>query len=76
MDCSDIISALKEVKHDSSANKSIRERVDRIISFIENDPELGKDKAIVEIEELLAANDIGPYLRTQIWNVVSMIESA
>ena len=75
MNCGEIVGALKELKADTSATKNVRERINRIITFLQNDPELGKDKAIVEIEEMLEGDNIEPYLRTQIWNVVSMIES-
>ncbi len=71
----DVITTLKEIKQDTAVNKSIKEKFERIILFLQKDPELGKDKALVEIEEMLAKNDIQPYLRAQIYNIVSMIES-
>ena len=71
----DVIRLLGELKKEQSMSKNIKERIDRIISHLEKDPELGKDKALTEIEELMENNNIEPYIRTQIWNIVSMIES-
>lgn len=71
----EILQSLTEMKQDQSINKSAKDRIDKIMQHLQQDPELGKDKAIVEIEEMVSANDIEPYLRAQIWNVMSMIES-
>ena len=71
----DVIRLLGELKKEQSMSKNIKERIDRIISHLEKDHELGKDKALTEIEELMENNNIEPYIRTQIWNIVSMIES-
>lgn len=71
----DAIKLLGELKKEQAISKNIKERIDRIISYLEKDPELGKDKALTEIEELMEGNNIEPYMRTQIWNIVSMIES-
>lgn len=68
------ISVLNELKCDPSVNKNIKGRIERIIACLENDIDLGKDKALVEIEEMMDANDMEPYLRTQIWNIISLIE--
>lgn len=70
-----ILTALNELMQEPAVNKSIKERIGKIISYIKGDPELGKDKAMAEIEDILAANDIESDIRAQIWNVVSLIES-
>ena len=70
----DVVTSLCELRKDPSANKNVRERIDKIISHLQQDRDLGKDKALGEIEEM-CSGDIEPYLRAQIWNVMSMIES-
>lgn len=79
MACSDkiqeIIFTLNELKDDSTVSKNIKEKIERIISFLEHDEALGVDKAINEIEEMMETNNIPSYTRTQIWNVVSLLES-
>ena len=71
----EVIETLNELKNEQGINKSVKSYIDKIISHLQSDPELGKDKALEEIEELVAANNIDPHIRSQIWNVVSMIES-
>ena len=70
-----IIVALSELKEEQGISKNVKICVERIISHIQNDAELGKDKALAEIEEMMSGNNVEQHIRTQIWNVVSMIES-
>lgn len=72
----EIISTLHELKEDSTINKNIRDRIEKVISFLESDKELGVDKAIHEIEDLMENNNLPSYTRTQIWNIVSLLESS
>jgi uncharacterized protein (UPF0147 family) len=70
-----IIYSLEELKGEPGVNKSIKSYIDKIISHLQGDPELGKDKALEEIEEMVAGNNLDPHIRSEIWNVMSMIES-
>ncbi len=71
----EIIFVLNELKEDSTINKNIKEKIEKIIVFLEEDENLGVDKALHEIEEMMENNNIPSYTRTQIWNVVSLLES-
>ena len=71
----EIVSTLNELKEDSTVNKNIKERIEKIIAFLEEDENLGVDKALLEIEEMMENNNLPPYTRTQIWNIVSLLES-
>ena len=71
----EIIFTLNELREDPTISKNIKEKVEKIISFLEQDENLGVDKAILEIEEMMENNNIPAYTRTQIWNVVSLLES-
>ena len=71
----EIIYTLNELKEDSTISKNIKEKIEKIISFLEQDEALGVDKAINEIEDMMETNNIPAYTRTQIWNVVSLLES-
>ena len=75
MSAQNLIYSLTELREDPIVNKSIKNRISKIIDFIDDDQELGKDKALLEIEEMMAKDDVKPYLRTQIWNIISMIEN-
>ena len=71
----DIIEVLKEIREEQGLHKNLKMHIDAIISHLENDPELGKDKALTEIEEMIERNAMDPHIRQQIWSVVSMLES-
>lgn len=70
-----VIDMLKEIRDEQGLHKNLKLHIDSIISNLENDPELGKDKAITEIEEMVEKNNMDPHIRQQIWSVVSMLES-
>lgn len=70
-----IIEMLKEIREEQGLHKNLKLHIDSIISHLENDPELGKDKALAEIEEMVERNNIDPHIRQQMWSVVSMLES-
>ncbi|HLC74385.1 MAG TPA: UPF0147 family protein [Candidatus Nanoarchaeia archaeon] len=71
----DVIFALKEVREEQGLNKNLKLHIDNIITFLESDPELGKDKALTEIEEMVEKNNMDPHIRQQIWSIMSMLES-
>ena len=70
-----VIGMLKEIRDEQGLHKNLKLHIDSIISNLENDPELGKDKALTEIEEMVEKNNMDPHIRQQIWSVVSMLES-
>ncbi|MFC1801655.1 UPF0147 family protein [Nanoarchaeota archaeon] len=72
----EIIFFLNELREDSTVNKNIKEKIGKVINLLENDNELGVAKALTEFEDLMEKNEIQPYTRSQIWNVVSMLEKA
>ncbi len=71
----EVIFTLNELKADSTVNKNIKGKIEKIIAFLEQDVSLGIDKALLEIEEMMENNNLPSYTRTQIWNVVSLLES-
>ncbi len=71
----EVIFTLNELKEDSTVNKNIKGKIEKIIAFLEQDVSLGIDKALLEIEEMMENNNLPSYTRTQIWNVVSLLES-
>lgn len=71
----EIIYVLNELREDTTINKNIKDKVEKIIAFLKEDENLGIDKALHEIEEMMENNNIPSYTRTQIWNVVSLLES-
>lgn len=70
----EVIDYLKEIKEDLGINKNIKNKIENVIGLLENDDGLSVAKALNEFEELMEKNEIQPYTRSQIWNVVSMLE--
>ena len=71
-----VVSSLAEIQADATVPKNVRTKIESIISTLKEDTELPikVNKALNELDEL--ANDVNlqPYTRTQIWNVMSVLE--
>jgi uncharacterized protein (UPF0147 family) len=70
-----VIETLEILKEEDGVNKSVRSHIESIISHLKGDTELGKDRAITEIEEMIEKNNMESHIRTEIYSVVSMLES-
>ena len=72
-----IIETLTELLDDLSVPKNVKTKVAHAIEALKEDSEasIRVDKAIQELDELSNDTNIQPYTRTQIWNVVSLLES-
>ena len=73
-DVSSVLEMLEEIQSDSLASKRLKEKITEIISILIDSNELKIDKAIHELEGLNGM-EIPSYNRTQLWDVVSMLES-
>ncbi|MEM4245514.1 MAG: UPF0147 family protein [Candidatus Nanoarchaeia archaeon] len=74
----DVIQLLCQIEEDYSVPKNIRCRIKTAIDVLSEDGTLPGVKASKAIEELEAASDetnLPTYTRTQIWQVVSLLES-
>ncbi len=71
-----IIEALKELSEDNTLPKNVREKVNSVIAILKdkNEHSLKIDKALHELEGLSEDSNLQAYTRTQVWNVVSMLE--
>lgn len=67
----DLLSMLIE---DSETSKSFKEKARAAITILQNNKELALDKAIQELEEL-GSHELPSYHRTQVWDVISLLES-
>ena len=70
---SDIISMLEELKGDST-NKRFKEKAEQIITLLKLDSHLALEKARFILEEV-EAFDLSSYHRTQVWDLISALES-
>lgn len=74
----DAVEALEELRDDNTVPKNIKQKIDLIISTLNEDAELSiiVNKALNELDEISDNNNIQPYTRTQLWNIVSILEAA
>ena len=71
----EIITNLRTLREEEGVNKNIKSKIDTIIAHLQGDPVLGKDKALSEIEDLIDQNNIEAHIRTEIYSIISMLES-
>ena len=71
----DAIEQLQTLSEEEDAGKALRERVNSIITLLSKDAPLALEKSLLELEELNSL-DLSSYLRTQVWDIVSLLESA
>ncbi|MBS3105840.1 UPF0147 family protein [Candidatus Woesearchaeota archaeon] len=71
-----VVSSLSEVKEDSTVPRNVRTKIESVVSTLKEGTELPikVNKALNELDQI--ANDVNlqSYTRTQIWNVMSMLE--
>lgn len=72
-----VIESLNELNDDSTVPKSLRGKLQNVIGYLgeEGDLSLRVDRALHELENLSDDNNLQSYTRTQIWNIVSMLET-
>jgi len=71
-----IIKILDELKEDVTVPKNVRIRLQEIIDSLRDDTSLSIkiNKALNDLDEIAADVNLQPYMRTQIWNVISVLE--
>jgi uncharacterized protein len=77
--CEEIIQALTNLKEDEGVPKNVRSKIDLIISDlkddkIESDLSMKVGKSLHNLDEISEDLNLPPFIRTQIWNVSSMLE--
>lgn len=73
----DIIKLLSELKGDLSVPKNIRSKIEQTVCILEGNLEVSikKNKVLNELDEVADDSNLQSYTRTQIWNVVSLLEN-
>ncbi len=76
-DISQAIEVLEEIRGDSGTSKGIRDAISKAIDELKNNSETkaGIHKALAALDELADNPNIESYARSQIWNVVSLLET-
>ena len=71
-----VITELKELMEDSSVPKNVKENIEKVIKILGEDSDLSirVNKALNGLDEIADDINMQAYTRTQIWNIVSMLE--
>ncbi len=75
-DFTSIIEALTEMQNDSSVPRNVKSGITQTIEALKQDADqsIRINKALNKLEELTEDVNMQPYTRTQIFNVVSLLE--
>ncbi|NTV24496.1 MAG: hypothetical protein HGA85_09125 [Nanoarchaeota archaeon] len=73
----DIMDLLKELSDDNTVPRNVKTKLDTVSQALgdKTDISLRVNKALSILEEISDDNNIQPYTRTQVWNIISMLES-
>jgi len=77
MSIANAIAKLNELKEDSMTPKNLKEKLQSIVVILQSDEEksIKINKALDILDAISNENNIQPYIRTQIWNIASMLEA-
>lgn len=81
MECAEelnmVMEAVGELQDDSTLPRNIKIKLDLISEILHKETELSVrvNKALDELDSISDDANIQPYTRTQIWNIVSMLET-
>lgn len=72
-----IIDALTELSGDSTVPRNVKSQLARAITVLSGDEEhrIKVSKALEELDEVIDDPNMQPYTRTQLWNIVSLLET-
>ncbi len=72
----EILEAVNNLQEDITVPRNIKEKMKALASILQEncDTPLKVDKALQELDEIADDTNLQAYTRTQIWNIVSMLE--
>lgn len=73
----DITAAIREVQEELSLPRAVRAKLEEIIQILEGpgDSRLKASKVLAELDVLADNSALPSYVRTQLWNISSMLET-
>ena len=71
-----VINRLNEIYSDSAVPRNVRVRIESIVYTLKNELELSTkvNKSLNELDEIASDVNLQAYTRTQVWNVMSLLE--
>ena len=75
-DMQEVIGALSELEEDVTVPRNVKINIQNTIEVLKSEDDLSIriNKALHELDEIADDTNMQPYTRTQIWNIVSMLE--
>ena len=75
-DVENVIETLNELQEDATVPKNVRTMIQGIVDTLKEDTALSIkiNKALNELDEIASDVNLQSYTRTQIWNIVSLLE--
>jgi uncharacterized protein (UPF0147 family) len=72
-----IIEAMEDFSEDNSVPKNVKTKIETIIGELKSDSDksIKINKALQELEEISDDSNLQSFNRTQIWNIISLLES-
>lgn len=72
-----VADALKELTEDTTLPKNVKQKIDEIIDILleQEDVSLRVNKALHELENVAEDRNLQAYSRTQIFNIISALET-
>ena len=72
----DVVEVVNEIVEDATLPKNIKIKLEDIVAELKDakDVKLKADKCIHELDEISSDVNLQPFVRTQLWSVVSMLE--
>ena len=75
----DVVEMITEIIEDPTLPKNIKANLECIISVLKDaktkDLKLKADKCIHDLDEISSDVNLQPFVRTQLWSIVSMLEA-
>ncbi|MBI2663011.1 UPF0147 family protein [Candidatus Woesearchaeota archaeon] len=73
----EIISLLAQLEQEGALPKNIKSKIKNTVIMLDNNLDIAIkiDKSLQELDEIAEDPNVPSYIRTQIWNVMSLLES-
>ena len=78
MDINEILSVVSQIEQDSTVPKNVKTKIKEIIAILQQDLDAAvrSNKILQELDDIADDPNMPAYTRTQIWSIVSALETA
>ena len=78
MNINEILSVVSQIEQDSTVPKNVKTKIKEIIAILQQDLDAAvkSNKILQELDDIADDPNMPTYTRTQIWSIVSALETA